>query len=310
MALDPGPVHESLHRLIDASTAILSAASDTTPNKGSKRADERHTLIRTHGGGGRSRANLHDRLNRELRPFLANIGILVSGVADLFESGLALSSRGLNTPALTVLIRAPLEAASQMMWLLDDQIDPSERVRRYLIWMLHDLASQRATVDLVGDTPPKINEQLQAKEDLILEWVSDAKWEALPRRTSKRGKTTPAALRNSSGNDIDPMPSKTTLVNRFVGADMVYTLLSVSAHGDRWAITDTMTVTDQDARDGRKLAKITGFGLSTNMLKSSASAAIVLPTMALARWNAIDASALNSPIERLNAVTFNDDPDE
>jgi hypothetical protein len=75
-----------------------------------------------------------------------------------------------------------------MMWLLDDQVDPSERVRRYLVWVLRDLASRRTTVDLVGNTPPEINEQLKAKEDRILKWVTDAKWEALPRRPGKRGK--------------------------------------------------------------------------------------------------------------------------
>ena len=310
MARDPGPVHTNLRRLIDASAGIVATIPDAKPLGGSVRAAERSKLVRTQGGGGRERANLHDRLNRDLMPFLANIGILVSGVADLFEAGVDPDGRGLNTPALTVLIRAPLEAAGQVTWLLDATISPNERVRRYITWFLADLVSQRMTVDGVGNAPDELMEKLDAKEALALDWIRNAKWTAQPRTTSKRGNPVPPALLDTTGPQPRPVqvPSKTELVNRLVGSDIAYSMLSISAHGDRWAITETMTVTDMTAKDGRKLARVTGFGVSANMLKSAAQAAIVLPTVALARWNGVDTSAMNEPIQRLGAVNFSDAP--
>lgn len=300
MARDPGPIHESLERLIRASADIVSEVPDSRPKQGSRRSSERDTLIRTPGGGGRKRVQAQENLNFDLRPYILNIGFLVEGVASLFEAGTEQERPGLNTPSITIILRSALELAGQVLWLLDAGIDANERVRRYFVWVLSDLQSQQQTVNHLGTVPPAVRDELQRRRANVVELVRGAKYET---EVSRRGSVT---LLKSEGKGAERAPTKSSLVADVVGIAYAYSFFSIAAHGDRWALVDSMSSIGEVADDGRELAKVTGYGLPPTALKAAAAAAICLPVTRLAAWNGVDVSRLKEPYERLNAVTFVD----
>lgn len=313
---DPGSVHDNLRRAMRAQQAILGQIPDMAPRRESRRHDERRRLLRTAGGGGRERAELHDRLNRDLMAIVINLGIVTEAIAELFHAGVRDDSVGLNRQAITVLLRAPIESAARVHWLLREDVDPAERVRRYLVWRLADCASLRALMDSTevgGDAPAELEDadegatpDLDAEELKILGWADSAKWKARRRQVVSGSEQAPALLSEVAPHKAVAMPKNGELVAELVGADSFYPALCVSAHGDRWSITDTKVATNRRSPDGRSLFAIEGFGLEPNTLKEAATLALVRPTLQLAEWNGVSAAGLDEPVKRLKALSFTD----
>jgi hypothetical protein len=298
---DPGSVHDNLRKLADSAQKVLTRVPEAAA-KGSPRSKEHQRLLGTDCGGGRERANLHDKLSADMAVFATNTGIVVSGIADLFEAGVG--ERGMNTQALTILVRAPVEMAAQMLWLLDSDIDADARIRRYLMWRLSDLNSQRKVAEH-ADPSPEILQALDKREQRILRWVESAKWEGHAR--DEAGNGSPPALLDTSDPEKPrrlAVPRIHELVRTMTTQPLIYALMSVPSHGDRWAVMETLRATGEPTSDGRQLVGVSGFALDPNMIKLLAQGAIFQPTIRLADWNGVDRSALNEPVQRLNAVTF------
>lgn len=164
--------------------------------------------------GGRTRADLLDELSRESVIVLANLTLMVNGVADCLEIA-ASRDNAVNSPALSSVLRPAMEVAGQVTWLFSDNIDGHDRGRRYLIWRFSDLRHQR---HVLGEFRPEADEEqaalkeLDADEQELLDLAASAKWAARASTVNAKGEHQAAALLDRDGAKPEPMPKINDLV--------------------------------------------------------------------------------------------------
>ena len=125
-------------RAVGQAVATILSAIPAGPAVGSARHAEVSALRATQGGGGRRRATLLAQMSAECLTFSQAMLLMAEGVSDCLELA-ALRDNTVNHPVLTTVVRPVLEMAGLVAWLLDEDIDGSDRSRRYMIWMLADL---------------------------------------------------------------------------------------------------------------------------------------------------------------------------
>lgn len=300
MSSSPEPAHVAIRSVCVLSNEVANRVP-TLATVGSPRANETRDVRSASGGGGRTRADLLDELSRESVIVLANLTLLVQGVADCLEIA-ATRDNEVNTPALSSVLRPAVEIAGQLAWLLDDGIDGHERGRRFLIWRLHDLRHQR---HVLGDFRAGSAEEQAARKELdaieaeLLAAAASAKWEARPSATSGNGDVQAAALLDREGQKVEPMPKINELVRRVSSTPSMYGLLSVPSHGMRFGMMYGLTAADPSRpaiADQKTNALVSGFGLPPHLAIGLACVAVDTSTRLLAGWNGIDTSRMHQRV--------------
>jgi len=270
------------------------------PEKGrpsSRRRVETAALRSGTGGGGRARAELLDRLASDAVLVVANLTILIDGVADCFL--IAASREGaVNIPSVSAILRPALEIAGQLVWLLTDAIHGEQRARRYLVWRLSDLRHQR---HVLTDFRPNSDEDHRAQIELdslereLLELAKSAKWNVRPTRVTPRGGAEAAVLLNKSGK-AEAMPKISALVQLVSSTPSLYGLLSIPVHGRRFGMVHKLEVTSKRDRQGRVTFDVGGFGVPPGLGIGLACLAVDYPTRLLAGWNGVDSASLHQRV--------------
>lgn len=125
-----------------------------------------------------------------------------------------------ETIAPWVCVRALLEAAALVNWLLAPDIDVQVRVRRSIALRYEELKQQRRFVKAIGqDTSAVTDRMLQ-----------------VTREVAKLGYAALHDRRNRQTGLATPMPSTTDLVRIGLDEEGLYRLAAAVAHGHGWAI--------------------------------------------------------------------------
>ena len=277
---------EHLRRLCMVAQQTIATIPAESQAKSQRRGEE-IAVRSTSGGGGRERAEILRRLSIHSAVAAGQCTFLVSGVADLMETA-SRRADGLNTAATAVVVRSALEVASQVAWLLDTQIRPDERCRRFLAWRLEDLKQLRKNT-ASGGAPQAARDAAQAScdasEEAVLASINAAGWQAKPHVIRPSGGIAPAVLLDSNGNHCE-CPGYASLVTALTGPG-VYSTLSVSAHGLHHG---TLAATTIDPDTGNAI--MTGSVHEPASLIRWAILAAAVPTLRLSSWNGVDYTKL------------------
>lgn len=273
-----------LRRVGECGHAVVSAIP-ADPNTGSPRHIEEQAL-RASNDGGVERARLLHEPNGDAQLILANMTIMLGGVADLLD---AASFRGdtVTWPGMANAVRPVLEGAGLASWLLDPNTDADERARRYLKWLFADLHQRRQLLDEFRVPNAEIDaaeRELDGDESALVKRVRAARWDARPRKMRPTGEIERAALLN--GGKAEWMPTLSALVRRIVPRTSVYRLLSISTHGSRVALHQGYEVLGE-LDDGQAEVVFTGFSLEPGTLIRIALIAINESCGKLAAWNGL-----------------------
>lgn len=279
--------HEHLRRLCALSRLIV----DEIPGEagpGSARLSERSSLPPASTSDGLASRDLHDRINAEAQVMVGTLGLLVDGVADCFQAAPGRGS-AVNLQAASTLTRGVLEAAGQIAWLLERDIDGPERIRRYAIWLLSDLRQRR---DLLRDSPPAHKdtvagfELVASEEAAALAQFTAMGWSARP--TSADGRK--AAVLLTAGGKPDGRPSISAMVALVAPSSGAYSLLSVAAHSYRLGIL--RGVQRRDSGSGVPNVELSGFGLPPALTLGLTATALTETSLLLATWAGVDSQGI------------------
>lgn len=256
--------------------------------------------MRATPGGGRTRAELLDRVAYDSILMLANVTLLVDGVANCLQIAAA-RNNAVNHPALSATVRPAVETAGQLAWLLDDSIDGADRGRRYLIWRFSDLRHQRHVLSdfRSGADEAAAVAELDDLERELVDLAEGAKWDVRSTVKQANGDVTAAALLDRLGAKPEPMPKITELIRKVSSTPSLYSLLSVPAHGRRFGVLHGIQQQQAPDPQGKAELLVGGFGLPPNLCIGLASLSIDVPSRLLAGWNGIDASALHRSVVEL-----------
>jgi hypothetical protein len=225
--------------------------------------------------------------------------LLLSGVADCFQVAESRNDE-VNVPSLNAAVRPLLEVAGQVAWLLDDTIDPIERVRRHLRWRFADLRAQRLLlVDLDGShkATDGAAAELDREEAELLQIVEACGWQGRATTSSKPGTLDAAGLHDEQGNKLG-IPKLTDLVGRVSRSQYVYGLLSVPTHGARWGVVGGL----RGPTDGRSgVVDLVGTGLDPNLALGLAVVSVDNIGKHIAGWNRADGGRLHREAKALCA---------
>ncbi len=289
--------HVALRSVCDLSIDVVNRVPDGALRE-SPRSQESREVRSTSGGGGRSRADLLDDLSHDSVIVMANLTLLVNGVADCLQIAAA-RDNAVNTPALSSVLRPAMEVAGQVTWLFSDNIDGHERGRRYLIWRFSDLRHQR---HVLGEFRPEADEEqaalkeLDAEEQVLLDLAASAKWPARGSTMSARGDHQAAALLNRECSKPEPMPKINELVRLVTSSASVYSLLSVPSHGRRFGMLHDLEVRPSPHGRGKEDAQVGGFGVPPNLAIGLACLAVDTATRSVAGWNRLDSGRLHQRV--------------
>ena len=288
-----GSPHDSV-RQVAANARRLISSVPRTAKAGSHRHRDIRTVKATTGGGGRLRAEFLNRLSVECQVMSSYLTLLIDGVADCLQVA-ASRDNSVNVPVLSIVVRPALEVAGQLAWLLDDQISADERARRYVIWRLSDLRSQRLLLDQfrpMGETTNVAVGATDAAEAQLLTEISSAKWSAVA-TVLKPSAMEAAALLDEDGKRLR-MPNISQLVRLVSSSPSLYGLLSTPAHGDRHGALQGLRLSDVRSADGSYAAEMSGFGLDPNLAIGTALVSLDISCRLLAGWNGIDSKELHA----------------
>lgn len=219
---------------------------------------------------------------------VGTLGLLVDGVADCFQAAPGRGS-AVNLQAASTLTRGVLEAAGQIAWLLERDIDGPERIRRYAIWLLSDLRQRR---DLLRDSPPAHKdtvagfELVASEEAAALAQFTAMGWSARP--TSADGRK--AAVLLTAGGKPDGRPSISAMVALVAPSSGAYSLLSVAAHSYRLGIL--RGVQRRDSGSGVPNVELSGFGLPPALTLGLTATALTETSLLLATWAGVDSQGI------------------
>jgi len=230
---------------------------------------------------------------------IANVTVLVEGVADLLQIA-GTRDNAVNHPALSVVVRAAMETAGQVAWLLSDLIDGVERGRRYLVWRFNDLRHQRHVLSEFrsNENVAAAVRALDNEEQELFRLVSEAKWQARPTTIHSNGDVSAAALLDRTGTKVEPLPKVTELIRTVSSTESLYALLSISAHGHRFGVRHGLQKSALNRGGGAEVL-VGGFGLPPNLCIGLACLAVDIPSRSIAGWNGIGASELHAQVQRL-----------
>ncbi len=282
--------HEELNELRDSAGKAI-AGMPAAPVSRSPLDQELSDLRRTSGGGGKQRALLLEQLRTEMEIAVGYLTLIAGGVADCLEVASGRDNQ-VNGPALSFAVRPVLELAGQIDWLLDDDIDGSARTRRYIVWRFADLRARRMVAwDYADDDEvAALTADLDEEERILLEEVALAGWSAEPTVTSSKG-ITAAALLDESGKR-ERMPGYGELVHRVTPSQSVYSILSISAHTQRYGMIATIEADGPPTRNGKQKTRFAGFGIDTNLAIGLTVVALDRAVRLLLGWNGAQANEL------------------
>lgn len=175
-------------------------------------------------------------MTRDVLLMLPHLSALAEGSALLLavaEDGLA----AYNQTSAATTVRAQLELAGTIAWLLEEGIEPVERVRRFLTWRFEDVRGLRRLVGRLR-TIEGGSADLQDTLDRVEEREAEAL--ALARSCgyeAKRKDGGAIVLLKENGREDEPL-SKTRRVNDYAATRNVYELLSLTVHGARGRVAD------------------------------------------------------------------------
>ena len=277
------PGHEEMNDLRALATQVV-AAMPPSPERGSPLDQELSHLRRTEGGGGKQRALLLMQLRTELEIAVAYLTLISGGVADCLEVA-AGRGNSINGPALSFEVRPVLELAGQIDWLLDDEIDGTTRARRYTVWRFADLRARRRFVwDYAeDDTTKAVMAELDEEETGLLHDIERAKWAAQSTQTTKKG-FTPGALLDDDGKR-EAMPRYAELVHRITASQSIYSILSISAHTERYGMIASVEADGPPSSDGKQKTKFAGIAIDTNLAIGLTVVALDRSVRLLLGWN-------------------------
>lgn len=276
--------------------ARCSDASAKRPVSGSLRALELAEARATSGGGGVTRLRLLKETVSRCQVLHGHLVLLTDSVADCF---IAASTRdgAINGPGLAAACRPVLELFALISWLLEDGIGAAERGRRLLVWQFHELRETRRGIDPNIATADHAIENLVAMEDETRRLAVAAQW-ATTDPLTKKGKPCPAALLTTgSTKEPEPMPSTSTLVERFAPGQ--YDLLSAVIHPSFLVIlAGTKSTTEHNE------LRVGGIGLHPQHALLIVARALAASHGALAHWYGLDVGRFDGAVQDLTAMTW------
>lgn len=282
--------HDDVRRLARLVAAVVNRVPER-PLSGSPRLNEVQVLRATPGGGGVARAELLDNLNVDMQVMVGHLTLVVGGVADALDIA-SQRSNEVNRPALAYIVRPALELAGQIAWLLSDQIDGAQRVRRYVAWRLADLRAQRLLLRdfraSQSETEAAVQE-LDEMEQEILANVDAAKWAGRPTRYNGANIEAAALLR--ADGKPERIPALGELVREVSSTPATYGLLSVTSHSQRFGILQGLEIVSMSG--GQQEARVSGFPLKSNLLIGLTVLSANIPGRMLGGWNRIDTHQLH-----------------
>lgn len=275
--------HEEINDLRELATKVVTDMP-AEPVRGSPLDRELSDLRRTPGGGGKQRALLLEQLRTEMEIAVGYLTLVIGGVADCLEVAASRDNQ-VNGPALSFAVRPVLELAGQIDWLLDHTIDGTVRARRYIVWRLADLRARRlVTWDYADDDAvAAVNAELDEEEAALLRDIELAGWVAEPTTTSPKG-ITAAALLDADGKR-ERMPGYGELVRRIASSPSVYSILSISAHTERYGMITTVEADGPPTAGGKQKTKFAGFAMDTNLAIGLSVMALDRAARLLLGWN-------------------------
>jgi hypothetical protein len=153
------------------------------------------------------------------------------------------------------------------------------------VWRFADLKARRLVAwDYAdGDEVAALTADLDEEERILLEEVALAGWSAEPTVTTSKG-ITAAALLDESGKR-ERMPAYGELVHRVTPSQSVYSILSISAHTQRYGMIATIEADGPPTPNGKQKTRFTGFGIDTNLAIGLTVAALDRAVRLLLGWN-------------------------
>lgn len=277
-----------------AANVILSSAPEKARRESPRRVETQ--AVRSSDGGGRTRAELLDRVSVEAAASIAQVLFLVDGLCDLLRAGVA-RDRTVNTLAAAAVVRSALETSGLALWLLDMEIDGVERGRRYVTWLFDDLKQMRYLADSSSgdkDVDAGAAKYCDDLERQLVEVATAAGWTAQGQRVHASS-VEPARLMDDLGKAMK-LPGKGDLAILAALAPDAYKILSVPAHGQRYGFHATII---QNHMSGT--SQTSGSMLDPGLLVRWGCTAAALPALALARWNQMKSNDLVSLVAPLAA---------
>lgn len=281
---------DDVRRLARLAAAVVNRVPEP-PLAGSPRHNEAQTLRSAPGDGGAARAELLDNLNVDMQVMIGHLTLIVGGVADALDIA-SQRDNEVNGPALAYIVRPALELAGQIAWLLSDQIDGAQRVRRYVVWRLADLRAQRLLLREFrasqSETEAAVKE-LDEMEQQILGSIDAAKWAGRP--TKYNGASIEAAALLGADGKPERIPALGELVREVSSTPATYGLLSVTSHSQRFGILQGLEIVSTGG--DQQEARVSGFPLKTNLLIGLTVLAVNIPGRMLGGWNSVDTHQLH-----------------
>lgn len=294
------PASESIRELGDLAADLVSRVP-ADPDRKSPRWLELKTLRSAHGVG-RGRAELLNGIGVDVGLMAGYDVLLLGGVADCFFAAEARDD-AVNRPALSAAVRPVVEVAAQVAWLLDDQADPVERVRRYLRWRFADLKSQRlllAALSASKENAAEAREALDRTEATLIGHTERAGWKAVRTKHTGPRSLEAASLLDEQGNRMG-VPKIEVMARRVSQSPYVYALLSAPVHGARWGVVNGVRRSGGagDAISGS--VDIVGTALQPNLAMGLSVLAIDTVGKYIAAWNRVDGERLRRETQTLCA---------
>jgi hypothetical protein len=199
-------------------------------------------------------------LTADIQQTTSYLKMVIDGFADIFVAADARDPREVNLPALTIVLRPIVEITAQVMWLLDRDISPDRRVRRYVIWRFHDLSQERRILNVTTDGHL---DAIEADEAHLLERCERASLSARAYSEGPKGPK-PAMLLADAEGDETTMPGYTELVDDMMKLSGLYSYLCVPTHGERFGYQRTTKASGVTDARGRQLVTMSGTALPAN----------------------------------------------
>jgi hypothetical protein len=272
---------ERLNKAIGAFEAFAAHGQASAPS-GSSWERERKAARSTSGGGGRARASVIDEVVHDATVLFVQMIGLSSGVAVLFEH--TERERIYNQVAVSTVVRSLLETAGVIVWLLEENLGPEERVRRWFLWQFDDLSSERNTLRRFGDPDDQSitldHARLGEREDRLAARATNARFE---HRRSDESNNQHAALLRPNGKAMK-LPSSTELVDALCNFNGFYSFLSRTAHGSRSGVIEGLVPEEGEPVRGLHNALVSPSGLSPGLALRCTALALGETVSAVDEW--------------------------
>ncbi|MBI1313482.1 hypothetical protein GC176_19500 [bacterium] len=204
----------TLNSLLSASGKLIDAQADSV-HPGSPFASEVRSFVRP----------------QSVKNILGPALLLVEAAADEIQSFLRLTEPPTQSKAPLTCVRASLESSALSAWLLDPEIDASDRVKRLLAYLYEGLIQKR-----------KLYREKQHSQIIVSPEVGtiDLEIDRLENQAKQLGfppVLDPKTQMKRVGIGVR-FPHITNLIDSELGQASAYRLLSAAAHSHMWAIAE------------------------------------------------------------------------